>query len=221
MDSAQTAQPINLSPAPLLMPIKVLRPTQMTVGMREVSTKRHHLRAKLAHLPEIADAGEPLEEAIPVVYGPGDSVWMLDHHHFARALYEEGESQAPVQVVAQLAHLSKRQFFTVMDCRNWLHPYDANGKRCALDALPRHVGKLVDDPFRSLAYAVRRAGGFGKTTLPYAEFLWADYFRGGIRRHHVEAKFDKMTIKAIALARDEQGAYLPGWLGRASTENTA
>ena len=100
-----------------------------------------------------------------------------------------------------------------MDSHNWLHPYDAEGKRQDWSALPRHVGKLADDPFRSLAGEVRRAGGYAKNNAPYSEFLWADFFRDRIKAHHVESKFDRAVAKAAELARGHEAAYLPGFSG--------
>jgi hypothetical protein len=49
---------------------------------------------------------------------------------------------------------------------------------CALTDkdLPKTVAGLIDDPFRSLAGELRRAGGFAKDTTPFSEFLWADFF---------------------------------------------
>ncbi len=41
--------------------------------------------------------------------------------------------------------------------------------------LPKTVAKLVDDPFRSLAGELRRAGGYAKDAEPFSEFLWADF----------------------------------------------
>ena len=49
--------------------------------------------------------------------------------------------------------------------------------------------QLKDDPFRSLAGELRRAGGFAKETTPFSEFLWADFFRRKIKRKAVEADF--------------------------------
>ncbi|HWU01645.1 MAG TPA: ParB-like protein [Novosphingobium sp.] len=196
---------------PVLTPVSIrdLRPTQMTVGMREVSAKRAQWRQRREE-----DGGTFLGgHMIPAVLGPGDTWWLIDHHHLALALHEEGVPHVLVSVVARLHHLSKKRFLSVMDSRNWLHPYDAQGKRCDVADLPRHVGKLADDPFRSLAGEVRRAGGYAKSSVPYTEFLWADYFRDRIRRHQVESKFDKALTKGLALARDAEASYLPGYAG--------
>jgi hypothetical protein len=72
---------------------------------------------------------------------------------------------------------------------------------------------LEDDPFRSLAGAVRRAGGFAKDTTPYAEFLWADFFRRRIKSKEVQKRFAPAVQRALVLAKSEDARYLPGWSG--------
>jgi hypothetical protein len=49
--------------------------------------------------------------------------------------------------------------------------------------------QLQDDPFRSLAGELRRAGGFAKDTTPYSEGFFPPKdqkkdCRSGFRRHH-------------------------------------
>lgn len=196
---------------PILDPvaIRALRPTQMTVGIREVDRKRAAWRERKA-----AAGGEFLgQHMIPAVLGPGETFWIIDHHHLARALLDEGVEQVLVSVVAKLSHLPKKRFFAFMDSHNWLHPYDSEGKRRDWDDLPRHVAKLPDDPHRSLAGEVRIGGGYAKTEAPYAEFLWADFFRDRIKRNAVEDHFEKALVKALKLARTRAAAYLPGFAG--------
>ena len=191
------------------VPIREMRPTQMTVGLREVRGKREEWRKRRK-----TDGSDFLgHHMIPVVMGPGDVPWLIDHHHLALALHEEGVEHVLVTVVAKLSHLTKKRFLTVMDARNWLHAYDETGKRRDLADLPRHVAKLVDDPYRSLAGEVRRMGGYAKSQVPYTEFLWADFFRDRIRRHQVEAKFSAAVKKGVTLARTHEAAYLPGFAG--------
>ena len=67
-----------------------------------------------------------------------------------------------VSVVAKLDHLPRDRFLTFLDNRNWLHPYDAEGERRPLKDLPKHLDDLADDPYRSLAGEVRRAGGYAR-----------------------------------------------------------
>lgn len=196
---------------PVLHPVRIadLRPTQMTVGYREVERKRRQWRERVER-----DGPEFLgRNMIPAVKGPGDQLWIIDHHHEARALHEEGVDAVLVQLVTNLSHLSNALFKGFMDNRGWFHPFDAKGKRQAIKDLPRHIGGLEDDPYRSLAGELRRAGGFAKDTTPFAEFMWADYLRGRIRTRVVEQDFNKALGKALKLANGTEAAYLPGWAG--------
>lgn len=196
---------------PLLHPVRIidLRPTQITVGLREVAFKRTAWREHLDR-----DGPEFLgRHMIPVVRGPGGRLHMVDHHHLARALFEEGVEHVLVRTLADLGHLGRSAFETFLDNRAWLHPYDEKGHRRSLTDIPRHVGQLVDDPYRSLAGALRRAGGYAKSDAPFAEFLWADYLRRRIGHRKVTGKFDRALDRAIELARSRDAAYLPGWAG--------
>jgi len=196
---------------PELQPVRIkdLRPTQMTVGMHEVSAKqaewRHTAKAKG---PEFLG-----KHMIPAVIGPKHRLWLIDHHHLARALHDEGIEHVLVTIVARLQHLDKDRFMAFLDCRNWLHPYDEKGQRRSWQDMPKDVGALADDPYRSLAGAVRRNGGFAKTATPYSEFLWADFFRGKISAKQIDRKFALAVEKATALARSHVAAYLPGFAG--------
>jgi hypothetical protein len=67
--------------------------------------------------------------------------------------------------------LSGGLFKTFMDNRNWFRPFDAKGRRRAISQIPKHVDQLIDDPYRSLAGELRRAGGYAKNDTPFAEFL--------------------------------------------------
>jgi hypothetical protein len=80
------------------------------------------------------------------------------------------------------------------------------------------VADLVDDPFRSLAGELRRAGGFAKDTTPFSEFLWADFFRRRVKRKLVENDFAHAIETALQLARSDEADFLPGWCGPVPTE---
>jgi hypothetical protein len=196
---------------PALHPVAIsdLRPTQMTLGLSEVEGKRAEWRARAAR-----DGSEFLgRHMIPVVIGPKSVPYVIDHHHLVRALHDEGVSHVLVSVLADLAHLKKPQFWTFMDNRNWLHPFDADGVRQPVDRLPKSVNAMTDDPYRSLAGALRRAGGYAKDPTPYSEFLWADYLRRRIGQRQVSRHFDKALAKALVLSKRRDAAYLPGWCG--------
>jgi hypothetical protein len=201
---------------PLLTTVDIaeLRPTQITVGMREVLAKRKRWRETGAKKGE-KFLGKHL---IPVILGPKKRNYVIDHHHLARALHDEGQTEVAVTVRADLSKLDRDAFWTVMDNRSWMHPFDAKGERRHYKDIPKSVTDLVDDPFRSLAGELRRAGGFAKDTTPFSEFLWADFLRRRMKRKAVEHDFDRAMEKAIALAKSPDADYLPGWCGPSPEE---
>ena len=147
---------------PVLHPVKIadLRPTQMTVGLREVGRKRHQWRERAER-----DGPEFLgRHMIPVVRGPKNRLWIIDAHHLARALHDEGVEHVLAQVIADLGGLSDRAFKTYMDSRCWFHPFGADGKRQPLKAIPL---RLVEKDFdKALVKALKLARGGRAAYLP-------------------------------------------------------
>ena len=173
-----------------------LRPTQITVGLREVAAKRKAWRERGEN--GAAFLGKHL---VPVILGPGERHYVTDHHHLVRALMEEGQTNVAISTIADLRHLPKDSFWFVLDNRGWMHPFDEEGKRRDRHDIPKSIADLVDDPFRSLAGELRLQGGFAKDTTPFSEFLWADFLRHRIKRHHVVEDFDTALADALVLAR--------------------
>jgi hypothetical protein len=196
---------------PIVHPVAIddLRPTQITVGMREVEAKRRNWREK-GGLKGAEFLGKHM---IPVIMGPKGRYYVIDNHHLSRALLEEGVESVLVNCVANLKRLAPAEFWSVMDNRNWMHPFDGHGVRQPPDALPKGIKQLVDDPFRSLAGELRHAGGFAKDTTPFSEFLWADFLRRRLKRKDVEKAFDDALASALTLAKSEEADHLPGWCG--------
>jgi hypothetical protein len=198
---------------PFLQPVEIatLRPTQMTVGYREVSLKRAQWRKRAER-----SGGEFLgHHMVPAVLGPKQRHYLIDNHHLVRALYEEHVEHVLVRLIADLSSLPKSLFWTFMDNRNWLHPFDADGKRCPVNRIPKTIDALTDDPYRSLAGELRRSGGYGKDQTPYSEFLWADFLRRRIETKEIQRDFQKAVAEALDLAHGPAASYLPGWCGPA------
>jgi hypothetical protein len=196
---------------PVLNPVRIrsLKPTQMTLGIREVAEKRREWRER---------GGEKGAEylgkhMIPVVLGPKARHYVIDHHHMARALEEEGVKDVLVSVIADLSTLAREEFWVFMDNRAWCHPYDTQGRRRDFDDIPTTVAEMEDDPYRSLAGELRQAGGYAKDATPFSEFIWADFLRRRIKRKAVEKDFESALKTALMLAKDEAANYLPGWCG--------
>ena len=192
-----------------LVKIKDLRPTQMTVGMREVEEKRKRWREhKGKKKAEFLGS-----HMIPVLLGPQEQHYVIDHHHLARALLEEDQGEVLISVIADLRTLDRDAFWVVADNRGWCHPYDQNGIRRDFKDIPNTIRELRDDPFRSLAGEVRRLGGCSKETVPFSEFLWADFFRRRLKRKALEKEFTASMERALKLAKSSEASYLPGWCG--------
>jgi hypothetical protein len=196
---------------PILRPVPIaeLRPTQMSVGLREVEEKRRQWR-ELSGKHEAEFLGRHM---VPTVLGPKGRHYLLDHHHLLRALHEEGVEEVLVTTEADLSALKKTSFWVYLDNRAWCHPYDHEGVRRDFEAIPDHIDALKDDPYRSLAGELRRAGGFAKDTTPFSEFLWADFLRGRIKPKAIEKDFETALEKALTLAKSKDAGYLPGWSG--------
>jgi hypothetical protein len=196
---------------PLLTTVAIadLRPTQITIGMREVTVKRKRWRETGTR------KGQKFlgRHMIPVILGPKRRHYVIDHHHLALALHEEGLSELAVTVVANLSRLENDEFWTVLDNRGSMHPFDAKGRRRNYDDIPKTVTAMVDDPYRSLAGELRRVGGFAKDTTPFSEFLWADFLRRRVRQKMVEQDFDHAMELAMKLAKGTDADFLPGWCG--------
>lgn len=191
-----------------------LRPTQMTVGYREVKAKRRDWKQR-----EGDHAATFLgRHLVPVIRGPESRLYVTDHHHLARALQDEGQDKVAITIIADLHNLPTDSFWFVLDNRGWMHPFDAEGKRRDRHDLPKFIADLVDDPFRSLAGELRFQGGYAKDTTPFSEFLWADYLRHHLERKAVERDFDAALSRAVDLAKSLDASYLPGWCGPVKRE---
>lgn len=200
-------------PEPTLTPISILelRPTQITVGMREVEQKRLEWRHR-------GDKGSKYlgTHMIPVVIGPKRRAYILDHHHLALALHLEGVEHVLTAVVEDLSELEKEAFWFVLAHKNWMHVYDVNGTLRTHDEIPKSVKGLADDPYRSLAGELRRMGGYAKDTAFYSEFLWADFLRRNIKPKLVVDDPGRAMTQALELAKSHKAGYLPGWCGPAT-----
>lgn len=200
---------------PILIPVPIdeLRPTQMTVGRREVEEKRRGWRARAER-----DGPEFLgRHMIPVLLGPKERHYVIDHHHLACALQAEGVDKVAITVVADLSKLSMSEFWIYCDNRGWCHPFDAEGKRRGYHDIPKKLDRLADDPLRSLAGELRRAGGFAKGISPFEEFTWADFLRRRIALKLITEDPGAALAAALQLAHGPAAGHLPGWCGPVPT----
>jgi hypothetical protein len=188
-----------------------LKPTQFCLGMKEVEFKVKRLkRLSAKHLAEYLE-----EQRIPVVKGPDGNFYMIDHHHFARACWESNILDVPVKVVAKYDKntCTMDAFWWSMKKIRYTFTYDQfnNGPHNPY-SLPVNIRGMADDPYRSLAWAVRHAKGFEKNDEPFFEFKWAKFFRSKISLEIVRNDFKGAIQKAIRLCRTPAASKLPGYI---------
>jgi hypothetical protein len=114
----------------------------------------------------------------------------------------------------------------------WVHLFgaDGGGPICPKD-IAEHVKDLKNDPYRSLSWYVRKRYGYAKSPeQPFAEFLWAEFFRHRILLDNCLLKNDNrdedfligslpedvrtaLIDKAWNETRSPEAAGLPGFLG--------
>jgi len=186
-----------------------LRPTQMTVGIREVEAKRRRWREH----PDRKKSEFLGAHLIPVVMGPKNESYIIDHHHLVLALHREGVERIVTTVVADLRRQSRSEFWVFMDHRGWVHPYDSDGERRRYEDIPKKITGVADDPYRSLAGELRLAGGYAKDVTPFNEFLWADFLRRRVKHKLIKHDFAAALRQARRLAKSDEADYLPGWCG--------
>lgn len=187
------------------VPLADLHPTQITVGFREVAQKRLRWRARLRA------AGPGSLPTAPVVLGPEGTLYLIDRHHLLRAVMDEGLTEALVTLVADFSGVAPQDVWPALAARGWGHPYDTSGRRRPFSEIPSALNALRDDPYRSLASALRRAGGFSKKAAPYSEFAWADFLRWRISPAAVALDFHRALDEARRLAGTAAARDLPGW----------
>jgi len=148
---------------PVLEPVSIdsLRPTQITVGMREVKEKRLRWR----EYPKDKKAEFLGRHIIPVIFGPKERSYVVDHHHLARALHEEGIKQVLVSMVADLRALDLNAFWVFLDHRGWVYPYNADGVRQSFDSMIPSAAWLASygAPADSPRTPRSSASSFGRT----------------------------------------------------------
>jgi hypothetical protein len=92
----------------------------------------------------------------PIVIGPGGIVYITDHHHLARALYDVGASQTYCTIVDNLSDAKPDDFWKPLEENNEVYLKNQNGNPIPPRDLPASVKDLSNNPFRSLAGAVRQ-----------------------------------------------------------------
>lgn len=212
--SAATACSANSKTGvPCSCDVRTLRPLQGAVGMEEVRDKADKIRAK----PDKA-CQKLASDPIKVVRGPGDALFITDHHHGADAWRLAERPFALCEIEDRAPISSEAQFWSDLIKDHLVRLADADGRPIGPEQLPSDLAQLPDDPYRSLAWRLRKSDGFCREIMPqkeFAEFIWADWLRTRpeLPFEAVRASAKKMLPIALALARSSAAKNVPGYVG--------
>lgn len=195
------------------MKVKVLnlRPTQFAVGMLEVDEK----------IKEVSQfSKKKLEKfirnnVVPVVQGQDKELYVVDKHHFLTVCYNLGIKKVNVEVIKDMKdeNMTYEEFWEWMVNSRNSYPYCqfGEGPREAI-YLPHDVRGLADDPYRSIAWFVRKAGAFENSNRNFSEFQWANFFRSkGLLKKHGKKGLPEALVEAVKLAQSDEARHLPGF----------
>ncbi len=189
--------------------IKKLHPTQFAVGYWEVDQRA----ASIARKSPKELASYLKAHLALLVIGPGAEPYLVDGHHLCVALLKARKGKTvEARIEANWRSLSIAEFWSKMRGSNYVYLYDNQG-RGPLDVtqLPKKITGLTDDPYRSLAWAVRDRGGFQRTMISFSEFQWANFFRKQIDIGPKPEDFNKAVEAALRLSHTVEAKDLPGY----------
>ncbi len=204
-----------LKNAPLFqIDLQSIHPTQFSVGLRSVKEKEK----KLEEMSSQEKKGYLKKHPIPVVIGPEDTYYSVDKHHLALALLDLHQESTYAYILDDLSELDASHFWEEMIRNNRVYLKNENGQG-PLDpnSLPHTITELRDDPYRSLAAAVRLRGGYEKSKTLFSEFRWADFFRERIVIEEGERGFKKAVKEGVKLAHSPEAKDLPGYIEEDTT----
>jgi hypothetical protein len=194
-----------------------LRPLQGAVGEKEVENKREEI------LRDPKKAIKRLrKDPIKVVFGYGRDLYIVDHHHAAKAWLEANTKTMKKRSLCQIVngdnklpydYPSLAQFWTALEGKELIHLKDQKGDTIKEDALPKTIDALPDDVYRSFAWKVRLNKGFCKSSQAkdFLEFIWADAaFRNNFK-NLTNDNLDQSVKAGVDEAHKEQYNKLPGW----------
>ncbi|GGF57965.1 hypothetical protein GCM10007301_17120 [Azorhizobium oxalatiphilum] len=197
-----------------LRPVAIddLHPTQLTLGLEEVARRAKKMMA----MGEAEADALFRRKAIPCVRGPGGQLYLIDHHHLCRAALIAGYKTVYLDTgkLVDRSKLNRADFWDEMEREGNCWPIDADGNRRPYARIPSHVRELTDNPWRTLARAVRGPAFRDDDETPFKEFMWGEYFRSFMSKRLIETDLDLARDLAIRLAHLDEAQDLPGYLGR-------
>jgi hypothetical protein len=188
-----------------------LRPTQFALGMLEVDEKIK----QVSSLSKKKRKRFVRSTVVPVIRGHDGHLYVVDRHHFLCVCYHLGITKVRTRVVRDLSkkRTTYSAFWAWMRRNRKSYPFCQFGEGPRKELyLPKDIRGLADDPYRSLAWFVRKAGAFKNSEKNFAEFTWANFFRAKklLDRDGLRG-IDKAMRAAVVLAQSKEAAALPGY----------
>jgi hypothetical protein len=203
------------------------RPTQFLYGVAGVENRKRtflKLINRPGKLQKYLD-----KKPIPYVLRKDGARFIIDRHHFSRALFELQdqllESSHEIKITYQKIELSgviseslkHTEFEKQMKNNSFTYLVKQDGSYGAFIDLPGSIMSMKNDFYRSLAWLVRKSGAYDKTKKPYLEFYWATYLKRELSLSASEETSSKktliMAIKA-SIVPNRYNQILPGFIER-------
>jgi len=205
--------------------LRTLRPLQGAVGMEEVRKKKEDIEDTDKNVTGKKTRLDLAYDPIKIVRGPL-GLYVTDHHHGARAWIEADHTMGTCQIQSDTISTDPTQFWVDLKDKKLVWLKDKNGNPITEERLPATLEALPDDPYRTLAWRVRKGEkgvpndeGFCRGLMTgnkeFAEFQWADWLRKRPEFQNPPGPNDDWSKKkrkeAIALAKTPAASGLPGY----------
>ena len=205
---------LNKNPDPERTKVLELKPMQIPAGMYEVQDKARDVRDMKKKEVE----NWLREKSVPILEDYKARKRPVDHHHEARSTWEADYDEVYTHhyfddaLHRKIKGLSRDEFYAVTRAMGLFYDRDQYGAGPHdPNHLPEDVRGMADDPFRSVAWQVRKRGGYEKSDEPFAEFQWAQYFRERLKTYPTRADFEKAVVEAMRLVHDAAAKNLSGY----------
>ncbi len=189
-----------------------LQPTQWCVGLAEVNSRQLDFteqspKERLNYLKS---------KPVPLVSNGSGSLWMIDRHHRLRALLDlEQNATTYGYVIENFPTEDESESLRLLAERGWLYLYNGRGQGpLSPQDLPKSLLQLEDDPYRSLAWKLKKEGLLRPEPLiPYHEFRWGNWLRSRALPPFSSKHLKPALPAARSLVRSNAASHLAGWIG--------
>ncbi len=204
-----------------LLPVEKIRPTQFSIGLVSVDCKKRQVEEAFSN-NRMDDFLRQEGRLVPIVIGPGGEFYITDHHHLSTAVWRAAIPHENKQVYGFILNDWSAKdgdlFWRDMIEGNltWLYDDKGDGPLNPY-LLPKSVGDILNDPYRTLSRWLRDCGCYTKDSLKekthlvdvhekylpeshakafFIEFRWANFLRANVKLELKKADFS-MTCETM------------------------